>query len=81
MRNFEIGGTDTELHAALQVVQHEASGRPAKLLLVCDQYTRGYSICGGAPVTGKPLPACALVRTLSPRVAVCPIDAREASFP
>jgi len=81
VRNFEIGGTDTELHAALQVVQHEASGRPAKLLLVCDQYTRGYSICGGAPVTGKPLPACALVRTLSPRVAVCPIDAREASFP
>ncbi len=75
VRNVEIGGDDRDLWRALSELRQHAAGRSAQFLLVCDQYTSGYSACGGEGVTGVPAPLCQLVREPSPRVVVCPVSA------
>jgi Dolichyl-phosphate-mannose-protein mannosyltransferase len=76
VRNLEIGGTDRDLTAALQRIGREAEGRPAQLLLVCDQYTARYSACGGRPLPGVTAPVCHSVRRVPSPVWLCPVPAQ-----
>jgi hypothetical protein len=73
VRNVEIGGDDRELKRVLDHVRREAAGRPVRFLLVCDEYTEGYSACGGAPIEGVAAPVCPFVREPSPRVLACDV--------
>jgi hypothetical protein len=74
VRNVEIGGDDRELWRVLSRVKQEAAGRPVRFLLVCDEYTEGYSACGGAPIEGVAAPVCPFVREPSPRVLACDVS-------
>jgi hypothetical protein len=73
VRNVEIGGDDRDLLRALHEVKDDAGGRPARFLLVCDEYTAGYSACGGTPIDGIAAPICPFVREPSPRVVACDV--------
>jgi Dolichyl-phosphate-mannose-protein mannosyltransferase len=73
VRNIEISGSDRDLVSALQRIRREAAGRPAQLLLVCDQYTLGFSACGGPSVPAVPAPQCVTLREPTPRVLRCPV--------
>lgn len=73
VRNVEIGGNDRDFLRALREVKDAAAGRPARFLLVCDEYTAGYSACGGTPIDGVDAPLCPFVREPSPRVVGCDV--------
>jgi len=77
VRNVEIGGDDRDLWRALASLRREAAGRPARLLLICDEYTRGFSGCGGTPVLGLRAPECPFVREPSPRVLACDVPVED----
>jgi hypothetical protein len=73
VRNVEISGDDRNLWRALAAIRGAAAGRPARLILVCDGYTKGYSACGGAEVPAVTPPDCAVIRSAPPRVLSCPV--------
>lgn len=75
VRNLEIDGDDRSLWRAMEDVRAHAAGRDGRLIVVCDEYTAGYSACGGVPVAGVSPPPCAPARLVAPRVTVCPVPA------
>jgi 4-amino-4-deoxy-L-arabinose transferase-like glycosyltransferase len=80
VRNVEIGGDDRKLWRALEAIRSAAAGRPARLILVCDGYTKGYSACGGAEVPAVAPPDCVVIRSLPPRVLSCPVPIEGAAL-
>lgn len=74
VRQLEISGTDANFRGSLALLARTAAPREAVLFLVCDEYTHGYSACGGARVPGVAPPACEPLRTTLPRVFRCRPD-------
>jgi hypothetical protein len=74
VRQLEISGNDRDFRGSLELLARTAAPRPAVLYLVCDDYTRGYTACGGEPAPGVAPPACAPVRRVAPRVYACRPD-------
>jgi hypothetical protein len=71
VRELEIAGTDRDFVGSLELLARTAAPRPAVLYLVCDDYTKGYSACGGTAEPGVTPPDCIPVRRTSPRVYTC----------
>lgn len=74
VRQLEISGTDANFWGSLALLARTAAPREAILYLVCDEYTRGYSACGGARVPGVAPPDCEPLRKALPRVYRCRPD-------
>jgi hypothetical protein len=71
VRELEISGTDRDFTGSLALLARTAAPRAAVLYLVCDDYTRGFSACGGTVEPGVEAPACTPVRRAPPRVWSC----------
>lgn len=71
VREFEIGGDDRDLQAALMKLGAQVPGRPTALVVVCDEYTPGFSVCGGRAHAAVVPPDCPVIRAEPPRVALC----------
>lgn len=71
VRELEISGDDHDLQGSLALLARAAGPRPALLLLVCDEWAQGYSVCGGARHVSAAPPDCRAVRVRQPRVWAC----------
>jgi len=72
VRELEVGGDDRDFIVELGQLTRAAAGRrPTAFLLVCDEWTTGFSACGAHPVAGTTGPACRPLRSVAPLVLLC----------
>jgi hypothetical protein len=72
VRELEVGGDDRDFVAELGQLTRAAAGRrPTAFLLVCDEWTVGFSACGARPPEAATGPACTPVRVVPPLVLLC----------
>ncbi|MEI8298960.1 MAG: hypothetical protein WCH32_13130 [Pseudomonadota bacterium] len=71
VRNLEVSGADRDFNGSLALLARAAGRRPALMLLVCDDWTRAYAVCGGTPELTVVQPECSAVRVRPPRVWAC----------
>ncbi len=72
VRQLDVGGEgDRDLQGSLEVLARTAAPRPAVFLLVCDEWSGRFSVCGGRSGPDTPHLQCTVVRSVFPRVASC----------
>ncbi|HUO80074.1 MAG TPA: hypothetical protein VMU00_08015 [Steroidobacteraceae bacterium] len=72
VRELELGGGDDDFVVELGALTRAAAGRrPTAFLLVCDEWTTGFSACGARPRSAAAGPACTRVRGQPPLVLLC----------
>ena len=72
VRELEVGGDDRGFVGSLGQLTRAAAGRrPTAFLLVCDEWTAGFTACGAPPGAAATGPACRLIRGAPPRVLLC----------
>jgi hypothetical protein len=76
VRELEVGGDDRDFRGSLGQLARAAAGRrPAAFVLVCDEWTRQFSACGGPSAPPPALPTCQLLRSEWPRAFLCEVPA------
>jgi hypothetical protein len=74
VRELEVGGDDRGFLGSLGQLSRAAAGRrPAAFLLVCDEWTAGFTACGAPPDGAATGPDCRLIRSAPPRVLLCAV--------
>ena len=69
VRQIDTGGDDPAFAGSLLLLRHAAGRRHGAFLLVCDEWTGGYSACATPPRSGGP--PCRRLRSKEPAVALC----------
>jgi hypothetical protein len=71
VRQLDVGGIDKDFRGSLEILKRAAGTRPAAFLLVCNEWTGGFSACGARGAGEPGAPACVRVRGIAPLVAIC----------
>jgi len=72
VRELEVGGDDRDFRVELGQLTRAAAGRrPTAFLLVCDEWTTGFSACGARAARTTAGPDCTRVRGVPPLVLLC----------
>ena len=69
VRQLDVSGGDRDFAGSLEVLRLAAGARPAAFLLVCNEWTAGFSACGAAG--DGAVPDCTSLRAAPPRAALC----------
>ena len=78
VRELEVGGDDRSFLGSLAQLRRAAGQRrPTAFLLVCDQWTVGFSACGAGPADVAIAPSCTPIRVRAPRVLLCAVPGGE----
>ena len=72
VRQLDVGGADSNFAGSLALLAAVARPGPASFLLVCNEWTYGFSACGGK-VAGE-APRCTRLRSRDPIVALCVVE-------
>ncbi len=80
VRELEVGGDDRGFLGSLAQLSRAAAGRrPTAFLLVCDEWTAGFTACGAPADSVATGPACSPIRRAPPRVLLCAAPPAAAS--
>ena len=79
VRQLDVSGGDRDLGGSLVLLRAAAGPRPAAFLLVCNEWTQGFSACGAGG--DGDAPACERLSAGPPIAALCRTEVRGPAAP